>query len=86
MVYQEDVLKVAHYFAGLSLAEADILTDPNGIYLPNTLPIVRSAHACIQVMLDNLLGKYHPTTQRLATFRQELIDREMELEEYSPLE
>ena len=25
MVYQEDVLKVAHYFAGLSLAEADIL-------------------------------------------------------------
>jgi DNA polymerase-3 subunit alpha len=25
MVYQEDVIKVAHYFAGLSLAEADIL-------------------------------------------------------------
>jgi len=25
MVYQEDVLKVAHYFAGLTLAEADIL-------------------------------------------------------------
>jgi len=25
MVYQEDVLKVAHYFAGLSLAEADII-------------------------------------------------------------
>lgn len=25
MVYQEDVLKVAHYFAGLSLAEADVL-------------------------------------------------------------
>ncbi|MGB0176728.1 MAG: DNA polymerase III subunit alpha, partial [Owenweeksia sp.] len=25
MVYQEDVLKVAHYFAGLNLAEADIL-------------------------------------------------------------
>ncbi|MBT3383922.1 MAG: DNA polymerase III subunit alpha [Prolixibacteraceae bacterium] len=25
MVYQEDVLKVAHYFAGLSLSEADVL-------------------------------------------------------------
>jgi error-prone DNA polymerase len=25
MVYQEDVIKVAHYFAGLSLAEADVL-------------------------------------------------------------
>ncbi len=25
MVYQEDVIKVAHYFAGLDLAEADIL-------------------------------------------------------------
>ena len=25
MVYQEDVLKVAHYFAGLTLAEADVL-------------------------------------------------------------
>ena len=25
MVYQEDVIKVAHYFAGLSLSEADIL-------------------------------------------------------------
>lgn len=25
MVYQEDVLKVAHYFAGLNLAEADVL-------------------------------------------------------------
>lgn len=25
MVYQEDVLKIAHYFAGLTLAEADIL-------------------------------------------------------------
>ena len=25
MVYQEDVLKVAHYFAGMSLAEADVL-------------------------------------------------------------
>ena len=25
MVYQEDVIKVAHYFAGLSLAEADYL-------------------------------------------------------------
>ncbi len=25
MVYQEDVIKVAHYFAGLDLGEADIL-------------------------------------------------------------
>ncbi len=25
MVYQEDVIKVAHFFAGLSLAEADYL-------------------------------------------------------------
>jgi DNA polymerase-3 subunit alpha len=25
MVYQEDVIKVAHHFAGLSLAEADVL-------------------------------------------------------------
>lgn len=25
MVYQEDVIKVAHYFAGLSLTEADML-------------------------------------------------------------
>ena len=25
MVYQEDVIKVAHYFAGLTLSEADIL-------------------------------------------------------------
>ena len=25
MVYQEDVIKVAHYFAGLSLAESDVL-------------------------------------------------------------
>ena len=25
MVYQEDVIKVAHYFAGLSLSEADVL-------------------------------------------------------------
>jgi len=25
MVYQEDVIKVAHYFAGLTLAEADVL-------------------------------------------------------------
>jgi error-prone DNA polymerase len=28
MVYQEDVLKVLHYFAGLSLAEADLLRRP----------------------------------------------------------
>ena len=25
MVYQEDVIKVAHYFAGLTLSEADVL-------------------------------------------------------------
>ena len=25
MVYQEDVIRVAHYYAGLSLAEADVL-------------------------------------------------------------
>ena len=25
MVYQEDVIKVAHYFAGLTLGEADVL-------------------------------------------------------------
>jgi DNA polymerase-3 subunit alpha len=25
MVYQEDVIKVAHYFAGLDMAEADVL-------------------------------------------------------------
>jgi len=25
MVYQEDVIKVAHHFEGLSLAEADVL-------------------------------------------------------------
>ena len=27
MVYQEDVIKVAHYFAGLDLGEADVLQD-----------------------------------------------------------
>jgi DNA polymerase III alpha subunit len=25
MVYQEDVIKIAHYYAGLDMAEADIL-------------------------------------------------------------
>jgi DNA polymerase-3 subunit alpha len=30
MVYQEDVIKVAHYFAGLSLAEADVLRRGDG--------------------------------------------------------
>ena len=25
MVYQEDVIRVAHYYAGLTLAEADVL-------------------------------------------------------------
>ena len=27
MVYQEDVIKVAHHFAGLDMAEADVLRD-----------------------------------------------------------
>ncbi len=66
MVYQEDVIKVAHYFAGLTLAEADVLRrGMSGKY--------RSREEFQQVkdkFFDNCDAKGNPKAHTLEIWRQ----------------
>tara|TARA_R110002050_G_scaffold300722_2_gene471896 strand:- start:34291 stop:37281 length:2991 start_codon:yes stop_codon:yes gene_type:complete len=66
MVYQEDVIKVAHYFAGLTLAEADVLRrGMSGKY--------RSREEFQQVkdkFFDNCDAKGNPKAHTLEVWRQ----------------
>lgn len=66
MVYQEDVIKVAHHFAGLSLAEADVLRrGMSGKY--------RSRDEFTQIknkFIANCSAKGHPENTTLEIWRQ----------------
>ena len=56
MIYQEDVLKVGHYFAGLDLAEADVLRRMMGHKMRDKSEFV----AVTQRFFDNCKAKGYP--------------------------
>ena len=56
----------------------------DGVTLPKTFPIARSAHAYLRFVATNLILRYHPSTHSLDTFRQELTNWEVDLDYYSP--
>ena len=48
--------------------------------MPETADMAQSAHACLQVVLDNLIGRDHPTAQVMEAVILALTERETELE------
>ena len=50
--------------------------------LPETLAMVRIAHTRFQVVLCNLVVRYHPPNHNMDVFSKERMEMEMELEEY----
>ena len=63
-----------------TLADAAYLTALYGVTFPETLAMAESAHACLQVVLDNLIGRDHPTAQVMEAVILALTERETELE------
>ena len=51
-----------------TLAEADILTAPDGVYLPESMPMAQIMHAQLRAMLDTLLVRDHPAAHSQDTF------------------
>ena len=56
----------------LSLADAAFLTAPYGISLLGILPMARSAHLRLGLLVSTLLGPYHPTNLGLYNFSKEM--------------
>ena len=52
--------------------------------MSSTLSIARGAHAQLRVVIVTLLGKEHRTALTMRDINKELLDNEMELEEYNP--
>ena len=67
-----------------TLAYTSYLTVPYRVYPPETTAMARSTHICLQVVLDTLLGWYNPVAQGMNAVVLAMIERETELEEYSP--
>ena len=67
-----------------TLAYTSYLMVPYGVYPPETTAMARSTHICLRVVLDTLLRLYHPVAQGMNAVVLAMIERETELEEYSP--
>ena len=63
-----------------TLVYAAYLTAPYGVFFPETVPMARSAHARLMVVLETLIGRYHPSAQVIYTVVLDLIEREKELD------
>ena len=46
--------------------------------------MARIVHTRLWVVLDTLLGRYHPSTSGIDVSNKALMERETDLEEYSP--
>ena len=66
-----------------AVTDSAYLTAPYGVSLPETVVMERSAHARLWVVLDTLLGRYHPTAKVMDAVVWDLIEQKTELEEYS---
>ena len=53
----------------------------DGVYLPETLTMARSAYARLRVLLDTMMGRYHPSAHGMDAFMKDLMERETYLEE-----
>ena len=53
----------------------------DGVYLPETLTMARSAYARLWVLLDTMMGRYHPSAHGMDAFMKDLMERETYLEE-----
>ena len=56
-----------------TLAKAAYLTAPDGVSLLETLDIAWSAHAHLRVVINILLGRYHPSTHIMDAFVKSLM-------------
>ena len=56
------------------------LTVPDGVFLPDTMTMVRGSHARLRVVLATLFGQDHPTVLATKDMNSEIMGREMELE------
>ena len=61
------------------MSDADTLTAPDGVSLPDSFPMAWIAHTCLCVMLKTLLVRDQTTTHSLAMFRQALTEWEIDL-------
>ena len=59
------------------------LTAPSRVSLTETLDMAHIVHAHLQVVLDTLMGRNHPSSHVMETFLKALKERETEMEEYS---
>ena len=66
-----------------TLADAAYFMAPDGVTLLKKLEMARSAHACLWVVLETLLGRDHPTDQVMDMVAWALMDWETDLEDYS---
>ena len=57
-----------------TLSDAAYLTAPDGFTLPDTLAMACSTHAHLWVVLDTLLGRYHPAAQGIDALVLALIE------------
>ena len=59
-----------------TLADAAYLTALYGVTFPETLAMAESAHACLRVVLDTFLGRYHPSAQEMDTVVLVMVEQE----------
>ena len=67
-----------------SLADAEILSAPNGVTLPRNFSMSRGQWLRTKLIVETCFGLDHNTPDFLKEFGEEMLAREMELEEYIP--
>ena len=81
-IYQHKVIAVR--VRDQTLEDAAALMAHDEVSLTETLDISQSTHAHLQVVLDTLLRRDHPSAHIMDAFMEALMDWETEIEEYPP--
>ena len=67
-----------------SLADVEILSDPDGVTLPRKFSMARGQWLRTLLIVATCFGVDHNTSEGLQNFGEEFSDQETELEDYSP--
>ena len=77
---------VASSAGALSLADAEILSAPDGVTLLRNFSMARGQWLQTRQVVGTCFGVDHNTSEGLTEFREEMLARETDLEEYIPRE
>ena len=66
----------------LTMSDKAYVTAPDGVSLTGMVTMAHSTHMRLRIVLDTLMGRYHPGSQVIDAVFQSLMEHETESEEY----